>query len=114
MRLGDVAALVANHELRSLMPMPGTARYISVQTLDPVDKSVFLPELNGAIGGRRFGIFDRFAQLFQYLVSAKRPDAGCYDFQHGAARLCEAVFVCFTEFFSLSKDILAHFHTHIL
>ena len=71
MSLDDSAAIIADHELRALMPMPCLAGYVSVQAFNPVNKAVFLPKLNRAVHCWRFRIFDLFCKIFQYFISAE-------------------------------------------
>lgn len=69
MGLGNVPARIANQKLRAGMRMVIATDRVGVQTFDLMNEARLQPELNGAIDGRRFGIVERFTQIFKQLIS---------------------------------------------
>lgn len=95
MRLAYCPTIIANHELRTLVPMAGFAGHVGIQAFDTVNKSMFLPKFDRTVGRWRLWVFKGLSQLFQYVIGTKRLGAGGDYFQNGQSWFCEAMPVRF-------------------
>lgn len=83
------------------MAVVGMAQNVSVQTFNPVNKTVFEQKLNRPVGGGRFGVVHFLGEFGQNII---RPDwlwRGCYNFKHKPPRVGQAVPFGFAKLFQI-------------
>ena len=84
--LACFVAATADQKRRRVGLLAEATRHVSVQTLDPMRKSLAGKEIQGAVNGRRLGGRPVFAKLRDQVVSLHRPPGSEQQFKHTAAR----------------------------